>query len=48
MVVFENGRILSVGEYKELESKLESSEDFYADFSKLHNRDKRGADMGYK
>ena len=47
-VVFESGRILSVGEYKELESKLESSEDFYADFSKLYNRGERGTGSGYK
>lgn len=32
-VVFENGRILAVGEYKELESKLESNTDFSVESS---------------
>ena len=39
-VVFEDGRILAVGEYKELESG--------ADFSKLYNRGERGIGAGYK
>ena len=39
-VVFEDGWILAVGEYKELESG--------ADFSKLYNRGERGTSTGYK